>query len=67
MARISYILESRQESDAMLATRSSLLLRLRDLGDERSWREFFDVYWRLLFHVARKRGFSQEDAEDVVQ
>ena len=50
-----------------LATRSSLLLRLRDLGDERSWREFFDLYWMLLYNVARKAGFGVEDAEDVTQ
>ncbi len=50
-----------------LATRSSLLLRLKDLGDERSWREFFDLYWMLLFNVARKSGFGPEDAEDVTQ
>lgn len=48
-------------------TRSSLLLRLRDLGDERSWREFFDLYWTLLYNVARKAGFGAEDAEDVTQ
>jgi RNA polymerase sigma-70 factor (ECF subfamily) len=48
-------------------TRSSLLLRLRDLGDERSWREFFDLYWTLLYNVARRAGFDAEDAEDVTQ
>ena len=43
------------------------MLRLKDLGDERSWREFFDLYWMLLFNVARKSGFGPEDAEDVTQ
>ncbi|MBC8326569.1 MAG: sigma-70 family RNA polymerase sigma factor [Verrucomicrobia subdivision 3 bacterium] len=50
-----------------LATRSSLLLRLKDLGDERSWREFYDLYWMLLYNVVRKAGFGAEDAEDVTQ
>jgi RNA polymerase sigma-70 factor (ECF subfamily) len=48
-------------------TRSSLLLRLRDIGDEASWRVFFDTYWRLLYNVARKTGLSDPDAQDVVQ
>lgn len=50
-----------------LPTRSSLLGRLRDLGDEVSWRRFFDTYWHLLYNVARKSGLSQSDAEEVVQ
>jgi len=50
-----------------LPTRSSLLLRLRDVGDEVSWRTFFDTYWRLIHNVARKSGLSAQEAEDVVQ
>lgn len=50
-----------------LPTRSSLLGRLRDLGDDVSWRQFFDSYWCLLYNVARKSGLSEGDAEDVVQ
>jgi len=54
------------ENDS-LPTRSSLLSRLRDLGDSDSWRAFFETYWRLLYNVARKSGLSDEDAQDVVQ
>jgi RNA polymerase sigma factor (sigma-70 family) len=36
-------------------------------GDEKSWREFFDLYWRLLYNVTRKAGFGPEDSADVVQ
>ena len=54
------------EADS-LPTRQSLLSRLRDLGDNESWRTFFDLYWRLLFNVARKSGLSDHQAEDVVQ
>src|SRR5678816_1887940 len=50
-----------------LPTRSSLLSRLRNLDDNRSWRTFFDTYWRLIYNVARKSGLSDEDAQDVVQ
>ena len=50
-----------------LPTRRSLLSRLRDAGDDASWRTFFGTYWRLLYNVARKSGLADEDAQDVVQ
>ena len=50
-----------------LPTRSSLLGRLRNVGDEASWRTFFETYWRLIYNVARKSGLSDSDAQDVVQ
>jgi RNA polymerase sigma-70 factor (ECF subfamily) len=50
-----------------LPTRSSLLSRLRNLGDDASWRTFFDTYWLLLYNVARKSGLTDADAQDVVQ
>jgi RNA polymerase sigma factor (sigma-70 family) len=48
-------------------TRSSLLSRLRDVGDDASWRTFFETYWRLIYHQARKSGLSEADSQDVVQ
>lgn len=58
-----------QESDAgeFLATRQSLLSRLRNWDDEVGWREFFDAYWRFIYSVARRSGLGDEDAQDVVQ
>jgi len=50
-----------------LATRSSLLRRLRNHADEVSWQTFFDAYWRLIYNVARKNGLADADAQDVVQ
>ena len=50
-----------------LPTRSSLLSRLRNVGDDASWRTFFDTYWRLIYNVARKFGLSDQEAQDVVQ
>ena len=49
------------------ATRSSLLHRLRDWGDQEGWREFFDTYWKLIYAVAIKAGLSDAEAHDVVQ
>lgn len=50
-----------------LATRFSLLLRLKNWADRDSWQEFFDTYWRLLYNVARKAGLPDADAQEVVQ
>jgi RNA polymerase sigma factor (sigma-70 family) len=50
-----------------LATRSSLLGRLRDLSDDASWRTFFNTYWRLIYNVARKSGLSDDAAQEIVQ
>lgn len=50
-----------------LKTRRSLLSRLRDLDDRESWRTFFDLYWRMLYNVARRAGLTEADAQDVVQ
>jgi RNA polymerase sigma factor (sigma-70 family) len=60
---------SDQGTDAgkFLATRHSLLSRLRNWGDEAGWREFFDSYWRFIYSVARRSGLSDDDAQDVVQ
>jgi RNA polymerase sigma-70 factor (ECF subfamily) len=50
-----------------LPTRVSLLQRLRSWEDQTSWREFFNVYWRLIYGVARKAGLSDDEAQEVVQ
>ena len=50
-----------------LRTRATLLNRLKDLGDGDSWEQFFNVYWRLIYGVARKAGLDNGEAMDVVQ
>jgi RNA polymerase sigma-70 factor (ECF subfamily) len=54
-------------TDSLLPTRQSLLSRLRDLEDQSGWREFFDIYWRLIYNVARRSGLAETQAQDVVQ
>ena len=44
-----------------------VLSRLRNLDDQESWRAFFDLYWQMLYRVARRAGLGEADAEDVVQ
>jgi RNA polymerase sigma factor (sigma-70 family) len=43
------------------------LTRLKDWDDQQAWREFFDLYWRLIYSVARRAGLSEAEAQDVVQ
>jgi RNA polymerase sigma-70 factor (ECF subfamily) len=50
----------------MDATRSSLLLRLRNLDDREGWDEFYAVYEPFLRNVARKLGLREGDVDDVV-
>jgi RNA polymerase sigma-70 factor (ECF subfamily) len=57
---------SRPADDSLL-TRRTLLSRLRDLDNQESWRTFFDLYWRLLYNVARKSGLDDSGAQEIVQ
>jgi len=54
-------------SDDFIPTRHSLLSRLKDWGDQESWRDFFDTYWKLIYGVAIKAGLSGVEAQEVVQ
>src|SRR6478736_2949631 len=49
------------------STRASLLIRLRDPGDERAWGEFLEIYGPLVHGLARRRGLQEADAEDLAQ
>lgn len=50
-----------------MATRASLLARVRDWGDEEGWREFHGLYGPLIRNVARQSGLPQSEADDVAQ
>src|SRR4030095_7214346 len=54
-------------ADDSLLTRRTLLSRLRNLDDQESWRTFFNLYWRLLYNVARKSGLDDVSAQEIVQ
>jgi len=56
-----------QSDNSSLATRASLLDRLKDLEDQAGWQEFFDTYWRLIYGVALKAGLTEAEAQDAVQ
>jgi RNA polymerase sigma-70 factor (ECF subfamily) len=48
-----------------LRTRSSLLLRLKNWDDEKSWQEFDGMYRKLVYGYSRRSGLSHEEAEEV--
>jgi RNA polymerase sigma factor (sigma-70 family) len=50
-----------------LATRFSLLVRLRDPRDDRAWAQFVELYAPLVFGFARKHGLQDADAADLTQ
>src|SRR5262245_61972056 len=50
-----------------LATRLSLLVRLRDARDDRAWSLFVELYAPLVFGFARKHGLQDADAADLTQ
>src|SRR5262249_1836678 len=53
--------------DEFIPTRKSLLSRLKQWDDQKSWQEFFNTYSHLLYRVAVKAGLSDAEAQDVVQ
>jgi RNA polymerase sigma-70 factor (ECF subfamily) len=53
--------------EEFIATRSSLLTRLKNWGDDERWKTFFDTYWRLIHSAALKSGLTDAEAQDVVQ
>jgi RNA polymerase sigma factor (sigma-70 family) len=52
--------------DALL-TRASLLARLVDPEDRAAWQQFVELYGRLVYAFARKRGLQDADAADLTQ
>ena len=50
-----------------LATRASLLARLKDWDDQASWREFHGTYGRLIQNFALKQGVPEDGVKDIVQ
>jgi len=51
----------------LIPTRESLLGRLKDWDDQKSWKVFFDTYWKLIYNTAIKSGLTDAEAQDVVQ
>ena len=54
-------------SDGSLATRASLLGRLKNWDDAKSWEDFTQTYSRLIRGVAIKAGLTESEAKVVEQ
>ena len=54
-------------TDDSLATRGSLIARLKNWDDADSWQDFSRTYERLILGVARKSGLRDEECQDVLQ
>ena len=50
-----------------IATRASLLGRIKSWEDADSWEDFTQTYWKLIYGVARQSGLTDDEARDVVQ
>ncbi len=65
--------EERKEEDdksleaAYAHTRKSLIARLDNWEDQRTWDDFYKTYWKLIYSVAMKSGLRSDEAFDVVQ
>ena len=55
------------EDDKFDSTRASLIHKLKNWQDGTSWQDFFNIYWKLIYGVARKSGLTDSEAQDVVQ
>lgn len=54
-------------SHSIAATRASLLRRIADPNDAKSWVEFYGIYKKLVLGFATRFGLSRADAEEVTQ
>lgn len=48
-----------------IPTRASLIERIRNPDDQTGWEQFYATYRRLIGALARKRGLTEFEAEDV--
>jgi RNA polymerase sigma factor (sigma-70 family) len=48
-------------------TRASLLVQIRDGGNQAAWQEFVQLYGPVVYGFARKRGLQDADAADLMQ
>jgi len=51
----------------LVPTRRSLLSRLKNWDDQKSYQDFYEIYHPLIYGAAVKAGLTETEAEDVVQ
>jgi RNA polymerase sigma-70 factor (ECF subfamily) len=55
------------DRSTLIPTRQSLLGRLKRWDDQESWREFFNIYWKVIYRAAIRCGLNDIEAQEVVQ
>ncbi|MSU63556.1 MAG: sigma-70 family RNA polymerase sigma factor [Pedosphaera sp.] len=55
------------QADDTLRTSWTLVARLKNVSDHDAWREFYELYNRLVLGVALKSGLRHDEAEEVLQ
>ncbi len=53
--------------DPSIATRRTLLSRLKRCEDQQGWQEFFALYHSLIYRIGLKAGLIDAEAQDLVQ
>lgn len=59
--------EDRELQDGYAHTRKSLIARLDNWEDQKTWDDFYKTYWKLIYAVGLKAGLRSDEAFDVVQ
>ena len=49
------------------STRSSVIRAVADTENEAAWNRLFDLYAGFVYSIARRKGLSDADADDIVQ
>jgi RNA polymerase sigma factor (sigma-70 family) len=53
--------------DETIATRPSLLVRIRDPRDDPAWQEFTEIYGPFIVRLGLAKGLQEADAADIAQ
>ena len=59
--------EDKELQEGYAHTRKSLIARLDNWEDQKTWDDFYKTYWKLIYAVGLKAGLRSDEAFDVVQ
>ena len=59
--------EDKELQEGYAHTRKSLIARLDNWEDQKTWDDFYKTYWKLIYAVGMKAGLRSDEAFDVVQ
>src|SRR5712672_2591118 len=56
-----------KDPETLMPVRELLLTRLSNWDNPKGWRDFFEIYWQLIYEFALREGLNEQEALDVVQ